>query len=141
MQDQPCYSLLLTDLYELTMSAAFFENGFNPTASFELFVRSLPPERRYLVIAGLEQALEFMSQARFSSRDIEQVRCNPTFRHVQPAFFEYLRDLRFTGDVWAMPEGTIAFGEEPLLRVTAPIIKRWSQARRPESFTLRAGVP
>jgi len=117
------HSLLLTDLYELTMSAAFFENGFNPTASFELFVRSLPPERKYLLVAGLEQALEFIAGARFSGEDIEVIRANPTFHNVGPAFFEYLRDLSFTGEVWAVSEGTVAFGEEPLLRVTAPIIE------------------
>ncbi len=115
--------MLLTDLYELTMSAAFFENGFNPVASFELFVRSLPEERKYLLVAGLEQALEFIQGARFSSDDIDAIRANPVFQTVKPAFFEYLRDLRFSGDVWAMPEGTVAFGEEPLLRVTAPIIE------------------
>lgn len=123
MQDRSSHSLLLTDLYELTMSAAFFENGFNPTASFELFVRSLPAERKYLLVAGLEQALEFIRAARFSSEDIEVIRANPTFDNVKPAFFEYLRELSFTGEVWAMPEGTVAFGEEPLLRVTAPIIE------------------
>jgi nicotinate phosphoribosyltransferase len=117
------HCLLLTDLYELTMSAAFFENEFNPTASFELFVRSLPPERKYLLAAGLEQALDFIAGARFSGEDIELIRANPAFHEVKPAFFEYLRDLRFTGEVWAMPEGTVAFGEEPLLRVTAPIIE------------------
>ena len=115
--------MLLTDLYELTMSAAFFENGFNPVASFELFVRSLPEERKYLLVAGLEQALEFIRGAQFSSDDIDVIRANPVFQTVKPAFFEYLRDLRFSGDVWAMPEGTVAFGEEPLLRVTAPIIE------------------
>lgn len=115
--------MLLTDLYELTMSAAFFEKGFNPVASFELFVRSLPEERKYLLVAGLEQALEFIQGAQFSSDDIDAIRANPVFQTVKPAFFEYLRDLRFSGDVWAMPEGTVAFGEEPLLRVTAPIIE------------------
>jgi nicotinate phosphoribosyltransferase len=123
MRDQSRHSLLLTDLYELTMSAAFFENEFNPTASFELFVRSLPAERKYLLVAGLEQALEFIAGARFSSEDIEVIRAHPLFQHVNPVFFEYLRDLRFTGEVWAMPEGSVAFGEEPLLRVTAPIIE------------------
>ena len=123
MQDQSRHSLLLTDLYELTMSAAFFENNFNPTVSFELFVRSLPEERKFLLVAGLEQALEFIRTARFSSDDIEVIRSNPLFQKVSPGFFEYLRDLRFTGEVWAMPEGTVAFGEEPLLRVTAPIIE------------------
>ncbi|HLH06721.1 MAG TPA: nicotinate phosphoribosyltransferase [Terriglobales bacterium] len=123
MSEHCNHSWLLTDLYELTMSAAFFENDCNPTASFELFVRSLPPERKYLLVAGLEQAMDFISNARFTGADIEFLRGLPVFHQVQPGFFEYLRDLRFTGDVWAVPEGTVAFGEEPLLRVTAPIIE------------------
>lgn len=116
-------SLLLTDLYELTMAAAFFENGFNPVASFELFVRRLPKNRSYLIAAGLEQCLEFIENARFHPRDIEYLRDQPIFQHVSDSFFSHLADLRFTGDISAMPEGTLAFPEEPILRVTAPLIE------------------
>jgi nicotinate phosphoribosyltransferase len=123
MTHPSCRSALLTDLYELTMAAAYFDNGFQPKASFELFVRSLPPERNYLVAAGLELALEFLESVRFQAEDIDFLRSQPVFRHVSDKFFDYLRDFRFTGEVWAMPEGTPAFAEEPLLRVTAPIIE------------------
>ncbi len=117
------HSMLLADLYELTMSAAFFENNFNPVASFELFVRRLPHNRGYLITAGLEQALEFVESARFSDADVEYVRRHPSFRHISGNFFDYLRRWKFTGEIWAMPEGTPAFANEPLLRVTAPIIE------------------
>jgi nicotinate phosphoribosyltransferase len=128
------HSLLLTDLYELTMSAAFFEQDFNPTASFELFVRRMPKDRGYLVTAGLEQALEWLARARFSSAEIEFLRAHPVFANVSDRFFERLRGLRFTGDVWAMPEGMLAFPEEPILRVTAPLI----EAQIAETFLLAA---
>src|SRR5512138_2131265 len=105
------------------MAAAFFENGFNPRASFELFVRRLPERRSYLLAAGLEQALDYLQRLRFKGDEIEYLRRHPAFGNVRPAFFEYLRELRFTGEVWAMAEGTPAFADEPLLRVTAPIIE------------------
>ncbi|HET9407096.1 MAG TPA: nicotinate phosphoribosyltransferase [Candidatus Sulfotelmatobacter sp.] len=123
MSESPLHSALLTDLYELTMAAAYFENKFTQKASFELFVRSLPKERGYLIAAGLEQALEYLENLRFRSEDIAYLRSQPVFQNVSPAFFEYLKDFRFKGDVWAVPEGTPVFGEEPLLRVTAPMIE------------------
>jgi nicotinate phosphoribosyltransferase len=123
---------LFTDLYELTMAAAYFENGFSANASFELFVRSLPPERSFLLSAGLEQALQYLENVRFRQDEIEYLRRQPAFRRVSGEFFDYLREFRFTGSVWAMPEGTPVFGDEPLLRVTAPII----QAQIVETFLL-----
>ncbi len=132
MPEQDCYSALLTDLYELTMAAAYFENGFLTPASFELFVRSLPPERSYLVAAGLEQALDYLASIRFQPEDIEFLRRQPVFRHISDGFFDYLRAFRFTGEVWAIPEGTPVFQEEPLLRVTAPML----EAQIVETFLL-----
>ena len=115
------FSGLLTDLYELTMAAGYVQNRFHARASFELFVRTLPRRRNYLVAAGLEQALDFLENVRFSSEDISYLRGLPFFSHVQPDFFEYLSRFEFTGEVWALPEGTVFFPGEPLLRVTAPI--------------------
>lgn len=112
---------LLTDLYELTMAAGYIQTRFEARATFELFVRNLPPRRSYLVVAGLEQALDFLENVRFSAEEIGYLRSHPAFQHVGPEFFEYLARFRFSGDVWAMPEGTLAFPGEPLLRVTAPI--------------------
>ncbi len=130
------HSVLLTDLYELTMAAAFFQNGFRGRASFELFVRKLPPNRSYLLAAGLEQALDYLENLHFTPEEIEFLRAHPAFRHVERDFFEYLRQLRFTGEVWAIPEGTPVFAEEPLLRVTAPII----EAQVVETFLLTSLV-
>jgi nicotinate phosphoribosyltransferase len=130
--DNPRYSGLATDLYQLTMAAAYHANGRNERASFELFVRRMPKERSYLVFAGLKQVLDYLQRLSFSSDEIEYLRGLPVFTHVSPAFFDYLRDFRFTGDVWAMSEGTVAFAGEPLLRVTGPLI----EAQIVETFLL-----
>jgi nicotinate phosphoribosyltransferase len=117
------YSGLLTDLYELTMAAGYLQTRFVGRATFELFVRHLPPQRNYLIAAGLEQALEFLENVSFSAEEIDYLRGHALFAHIRPEFFEYLSKFRFTGDVWAMPEGTLAFAGEPLLRVTGPILE------------------
>lgn len=123
---------LTTDLYELTMAAAYFDNGLHHPAIFELFVRKLPNHRSYLIAAGLEQALDYLSTLRFNSEQINYLREHPSFKTVSDEFFDYLAEFRFRGDVWAMPEGTAAFAMEPLLRVSAPII----QAQVVETFLL-----
>jgi nicotinate phosphoribosyltransferase len=115
------HSGLLADLYELTMAAGYVETRFEARATFELFVRSLPPRRNCLVAAGLEQTLQFLENVRFAPEEISYLRGHPAFRHIGPGFFDYLAQFRFTGDVWAMPEGTPFFPGEPMLRVTAPI--------------------
>jgi nicotinate phosphoribosyltransferase len=112
---------LLADLYELTMAAGYLETRFEARATFELFVRSLPPKRNFLIAAGLEQALEFLETLRFSPEDIAYLRRHPAFARISSNFFEYLAAFQFSGDVWAMPEGTVCFPGEPLLRITAPI--------------------
>jgi len=112
---------LLTDLYELTMAAGYVQKEMDAFASFELFVRQLPARRNYLVAAGLEQALDFLENVRFSAEDTSYLRSLPLFRNVEGGFFKFLEQFRFSGDVWALPEGTLFFPGEPLLRVTAPI--------------------
>jgi nicotinate phosphoribosyltransferase len=112
---------LLTDLYELTMAAGYVQTRFYARATFELFVRNLPPRRSYLVAAGLEQALDFLEDVAFVPEEINYLRRHPAFAHVGADFFDFLANFHFTGDVWAMPEGTLIFPGEPLLRVTAPI--------------------
>ena len=120
----PPHASLLTDLYELTMSAAYWASGkADDVATFELSVRSLPPQRSFLLAAGLEQAIEYFQKFSFSEAEIDYLRKHPSFETIPPAFFEYLSQLRFTGDVWAVSEGTVVFAEEPLLRVTAPIVE------------------
>jgi nicotinate phosphoribosyltransferase len=121
MRTTPATSGLLADLYELTMAAGYLETHFEARATFELLVRSLPPTRNFLVAAGLEQALEFLETVRFSAEDIAYLRKHPAFARISAKFFDYLAAFRFSGDVWALPEGTVCFPGEPLLRITAPI--------------------
>lgn len=124
---------LLTDLYEISMGAAYVHSGLSEArASFEIFVRSLPATRSYLVVAGLHQVLDYLEQLAFSGEEIDWLRRHEMFRSVSGDFFERLRDLRFTGDIWAMPEGSLAFANEPLLRVEAPLI----EAQLVETFIL-----
>ena len=117
------YSGLLTDLYELTMAAGYFETRFDALATFEVFARHLPAHRNYLVTAGLEQALDFLENVNFTGEEIAYLREQPVFRGIRQEFFNYLGKFRFSGDVWAMLEGTLLFPGEPMLRVTAPIIE------------------
>ena len=111
-------SALLTDLYQLTMLQAYFEQGMNEQAVFEFFVRRLPQNRGFLVAAGLEQALQFLEQLRFTDAELDWVRRS---RRFSADFPDWLAGLRFTGEVHAIPEGTAFFADEPILRVTAPI--------------------
>ena len=123
----PSESALLTDLYQLTMLQAYWQHRMDDIAVFELFVRKLPPDRAFLVAAGLEQALDFIEQARFDEEELGWVTRCGTFA---PGFADWLRELRFTGDVWAMPEGTVFFANEPIVRVVAPIAEaQWLETR------------
>lgn len=117
------YSGLLTDLYELTMAAGYLQTRFDAHSTFELFVRNLPPQRSFLVAAGLQQALEFLENVSFTPDEIAFLRRHPLFRKIGDEFFDYLGKFHFTGDVWAVPEGTLVFAGEPLLRVAAPIVE------------------
>jgi len=114
---------LLTDLYELTMAAAYFEQHVKLRATFELFVRHVPPERSYLVAAGLDSALGYLEHLHFTADDTTFLCGLPAFRTVSDRFFDYLRGFRFSGEVHAVPEGTLIFGGEPILTVTAPILE------------------
>jgi nicotinate phosphoribosyltransferase len=109
---------LLTDLYELNMATSYMRRGMTGTATFSLFVRSLPPARGFLVAAGVESCLDRLEDFRFEEDDISYLR--DTLRY-QPRDLEAFRRLRFTGDIWAIPEGRIALAGEPILEVTAPL--------------------
>jgi nicotinate phosphoribosyltransferase len=111
---------LFTDLYELTMAAAFFREGMHETATFSLYVRRLPPERGFLVAAGLADVLEYVRGFRFSPDAVDYLRSLGRF---EPGFLAHLEALRFTGEVRAVREGTVVFAEEPLLEITAPLIE------------------
>lgn len=123
---------LLTDLYQLTMSGAYYECGFRQDATFEWFIRKLPQNRSYVLAAGLDNVLDFLQSFSFTQEEIDYLKSLPDFQTLPKDFFKYLRDLEFTGDVWAMPEGTVFFPGEPILRVTAPII----QAQIVETYVL-----
>jgi nicotinate phosphoribosyltransferase len=111
---------LLIDQYELAMSASYFSQGMNEAAIFELFVRRLPPNRDWLLAAGLGPTLELIRELRFGPRELDYLRSLELFAD---DFVEYLAAFRFSGDLEAMPEGTACFANEPLVRVTAPRIE------------------
>ena len=126
---------LLTDLYELTMAAGYFEAGKTAErAVFELTVRRLPPHRNFVLAAGLPQVVDYLLHLAFTADEIAYLRALPQFRNVSPAFFDYLRDFRFTGDLFAVPEGTPLFAGEPMLTLRAPIV----EAQIPETYLLSA---
>ena len=108
---------LFTDLYELRMMQAYYNQGHNPTATFSLFTRSLPSNRGYMLTAGLEQVLHYVETLSFGDRAIEYL----TELEFDEAFLEYLENFEFTGEIRALPEGTPVFANEPMLEVTAPI--------------------
>ena len=120
---------LLTDLYELNMAASYLRRGMAGFATFSLFVRDLPPGRGFLVAAGLEECLDYLETLRFEDEDLDYLRDELDF---DERAVDSFRDLRFTGDVWAVPEGRIVFAEEPLIEVTAPI----PEAQLVETFLL-----
>jgi len=111
-------SPLLTDLYQINMIQAYLDHGDTDTAVFELFARSLPARRGFLLAAGLQQALEFLENLRFSSADIDWLARSGRFNK---NLLDYLGDFRFSGEVHAVAEGTVFFPSEPILRVTAPL--------------------
>jgi len=112
------HSLLLTDMYQLSMLEAYAAHGMTEVAVFELFVRRFPRTRGFLVAAGLEQLVGFLETMRFTSEEIKWLRGSGLF---SDPFVTSLAQLRFTGDVDAMPEGTVFFPDEPIIRVTAPL--------------------
>ncbi|MEM2081835.1 MAG: nicotinate phosphoribosyltransferase [Candidatus Bathyarchaeia archaeon] len=119
---------LFTDFYELTMCASYFDNQKFEPATFDLFIRRLPENRSYFLFAGLEQVLLYLKSVKFTEEHLAYLK-----KHgFNQQFLDYLRDFRFTGDVWAVPEGTVMFPCEPLIRVTAPII----EAQLVETFLL-----
>lgn len=126
---------LLTDLYQLTMAACYTGEGLEQKpASFELFVRRLPNHFGYLIAMGLAPALEYLEKLKFAPSQIAALQETGIFAHAPEQFWSLLTTARFTGDVWAVPEGTAVFANEPLLRVEAPL---W-QAQLVETYLLNA---
>jgi nicotinate phosphoribosyltransferase len=119
---------MFTDLYELTMCASYFDNKKFEPATFDLFIRRMPPNRSYFLFAGLEQVLLFLKRIKFKEEHIAFLKK----QGFKEDFLDYLKNFKFTGEVWAVPESTIVFPNEPLIRVTAPII----EAQLIETFLL-----
>jgi nicotinate phosphoribosyltransferase len=117
----------VTDWYEVTMGGAYFTNSYKDKLNFELFVRKLPERRSYLVSAGLEQAVYYLQNMKFSEDYIGWMKAQPEFENSDDGyfkgFFDYLRNFRFGADVWAVPEGSIVFQNEPILRVNGTAIE------------------
>ena len=121
---------LFTDFYELTMCASYFDNKNFEPATFDFFIRRLPENRSYFLFAGLEEALQYLETIKFTEEHLGYLK-KQGFKW---DFLDYLRNFKFTGEVWAVPEGTVAFPNEPLIRVTAPII----EAQLVETFLLNS---
>lgn len=111
-------SALLTDWYQLNMMSSYYELGMEDVAVFEFFFRRLPPERNFLIACGLEQALDYLEQVCFTAADVEWLAATGRFG---TETLERFRKFRFTGDVYAVAEGTVCFGQEPLIRIAAPL--------------------
>ncbi len=120
MTDLPRRLELLTDLYELTMAASYFENRMADPATFSLFIRKYPPSRAYFVAAGLEDVLDYVAHFHFSERDLAYLDSTGMF---SDDFLHYFKNMRFTGSIRALAEGEIFFRDEPILEVTAPVIE------------------
>lgn len=121
MAQQPSENLaLLTDLYELTMAQTYFRERRLAAATFSLFIRKYPPNRGFFVSCGLADVLQYLESLHFEPEDIDYLHQTGMFA---PDFLDFLSDVRFTGDVWAIPEGRLFFVDEPVIEVTAPIIE------------------
>ncbi len=118
--DRPGHLALLTDLYQLTMAQGYFQSKKLEPATFSLFIRKYPPDRGYFVSAGLEDVLDFLEEFAFQQEDIDYLRSTGIFAN---DFLDFLKDIRFTGEVRAIPEGRLFFKDEPVLEVRAPIIE------------------
>ena len=117
-------SALNTDLYQLTMAAGYFAAGkANELATFELTIRRLPDNRNFLLAAGLEQAVEYLLNLRFRTEEIEYLKSLRQFANVPEEFYDRLLNLRFTGDLFAVPEGTAIFPNEPIAIIRAPLLE------------------
>ncbi len=111
---------LITDLYQLTMAASYHDNAKTGSSTFDLFIRKLPDNWGYFIAAGLEDAVDYLLNLKFDKEDIDYLRSTGQFKE---DFLEYLKDFKFTGSLSAVPEGTVVFPNEPILRITAPKIE------------------
>lgn len=112
---------LVTDFYEITMSNGYFvQNMIDKTAYFDVFFREIPDNGGYVIFAGLEQVIDYVKNLKFDDEDIDYLKSKNIF---SDNFLEYLKNFKFTGTIWAVPEGTVVFPNEPLITIKAPIIE------------------
>lgn len=111
---------LIADFYEFTMSNGYFVKNKNDVAYFDIFFRNVPDKGGYAIVCGLEQIIDFVQNLKFDEEDIEFLRSQKIFSE---EYLEYLKNFKFTGDIWAIPEGTVVFPNEPLITVRAPVIE------------------
>ena len=111
---------LLSDFYEFTMSNGYFEKNRNDIAYFDIFFRKVPDKGGYAIVCGLEGIIDYVKNLRFDEEDIEYLRSQNIFSE---EYLNYLLNFKFTGDIWAIPEGTVVFPYEPLITVRAPIVE------------------
>lgn len=111
---------LLADFYEFTMSNGYFVNGMNDITYFDVFFRKVPDKGGYAIAGGLEQIIQYIQNLRFDEEDISYLRSQKIFSE---DYLKYLKDFKFTGDIWAIPEGTVIFPNEPIITVKAPAIE------------------
>lgn len=111
---------LIADFYEFTMTNGYFQKNMNDVAYFDVFFRKVPDDGGFAIFAGLKQIIDFVKDLRFSEEDISYLKDRNMFSE---GFLDYLRNFKFSGDIWAIPEGTVVFPGEPLITVKAPIIE------------------
>ncbi|HZD35723.1 MAG TPA: nicotinate phosphoribosyltransferase [Nitrososphaeraceae archaeon] len=118
---------LATDLYQIAMAAAYYSSPYHrerkTVGIFEMFVRELPKNRPYIIVAGLEQVIQYILNLCYDDEQIAYLQSLEVFKYVNKGFFDYLRRFKFSGSLWSVPEGTILFPNEPILRIEAPIIE------------------
>lgn len=122
--DRPAFMTFGTqaEYYQLVLAATYHADGLWSEATFDLYARDLPAKHGYYVAAGLGPLLEQLHQLSFSEDEVARLRADPVFARIEPSFFDALLRFRFEGEVWAVPEGTVMFPHEPMVRITAPLI-------------------
>jgi nicotinate phosphoribosyltransferase len=118
---------LATDLYQITMAAAYYSSQYHRERKtegiFELFIRELPNNRSFIIVAGLEQVIQYVLNLRYDDEQIAYLQSLEVFKNVKKGFFDYLQRFKFSGSLWSVPEGTVLFPNEPIMRIEAPIIE------------------
>ena len=118
---------LTTDLYQIIMAAAYFSSQYHRERKtigiFEMFIRKLPENRSFIIVAGVEQVIQYVMNLHYDDEQIAYLQSLEVFKDINKEFFDYLRRFKFTGSLWSVPEGTVLFPNEPIMRIEAPIIE------------------